>query len=518
MPSTISRRSAPSGLRGWQEPRISSVPERVSTAGDEAIEVYRLAGGDLDPWQQLVLRGAMGERPDGRWAAFEIGLDISRQNGKDEILAARELWGLFIGGERLLIHSAHKFDTAMEHLERLVGLIEHVPEFNKRVKKINRSHGQEGITLRDGARIRFRARTRSGGGRGYTGDCVIFNEAMELPDEIVGSIMPTMSARSMLVPGPQIWLAGSAVDQETMSNGLVMARVREAGIAGENERLAYYEWSAGVADWLGARGLRYDPLRPDVDQITPEMLADPDMWAQANPALGERISEEHVRTELNSPSMSPRQFAVERLGIGDYPDTDEDAGRVIARDRWTAAGETDEANRITSRPTFAIDADPDHTWAALAVAGKRDDDLDQFAVIEHERGTNWVIDLCGRHQQRNKKSVFVVDGKGPASSLIDPLKKAGIKVLVATTEDYGTACDQFVDMVEHGKARYPVPQPELDAAITAARKATLGDRWKWARRSSTSPDITTLVACTLALWGHRRKPAPARVINPYDYL
>lgn len=78
---------------------------------------------------------------------------VARQNGKDEILIARELAGLFVWGERLIIHSAHKFDTAMEHLERLVALIDEVPEFRKRVRKVNRSHGQEGITLRSGARV-----------------------------------------------------------------------------------------------------------------------------------------------------------------------------------------------------------------------------------------------------------------------------------------------------------------------------------------------------------------------------
>jgi hypothetical protein len=505
-------------LRGLQQPRICQVPEYASTAGDEAIEVYELAGGSMDPWQQLVLRDSMGERPDGRWAAFEVGLVVARQNGKDEILCARELWGLFIGGERLLIHSAHKFDTAMEHLERLVGLIENVPEFSRRVKKINRSHGQEGITLRGGARIRFRARTRSGGGRGYTGDCVIFNEAMELPDEIVGSIMPTMSARSMLRPGPQIWIAGSAVDQTTMSNGLVLARVREAGVAGGNDRLAYFEHSSDVEGWLEAHGLRFDSRRPEVEQVTAAMLADTEMWAQANPALGYRISVEHVGTELRSPSMSPRQFAVERLGIGDWPDTSEDGGRVVGREAWAAIAERDQANRITGRPTFAVDASPDHAWAALAVAGGREDDLDQFAVVEHERGMDWIVELCAQHQARNKRSVFVVDGKGPAASLIDDLKAAGVRVLVASTEDYGNACGQFADAVAAGQVRYPYPQPELDDALAGARMATLGDRWKWGRRTSTGSDITTLVAVTLALWGHMRKPAASRVINPYDYV
>jgi hypothetical protein len=42
-----------------------------------------------------VLERALGVREDGKWAAFEVGLDVSRQNGKGGILEARELAGLF---------------------------------------------------------------------------------------------------------------------------------------------------------------------------------------------------------------------------------------------------------------------------------------------------------------------------------------------------------------------------------------------------------------------------------------
>lgn len=479
---------------GVQEPRVRTVPAFVSSAGEDAVGAYEMTGGRLNPWQERVLYDSLGERQDGRWAAFEVGLVVARQNGKDEILIARELAGLFMWGERLIIHSAHKFDTAMEHLERLVALIEEVPEFCKRVRKVNRSHGSEGITLRNGARIRFRARTRSGGGRGYTGDCVIFNEAMDLPDALVGSIMPTMSARSMLVPGPQIWIAGSAVDQETMANGLVLARVREAGIAGSNDRLAYFEWSAE-------------------DDANPE---DWDARAQANPSLGFQIAPEHVETEWRSPSMSRRQFCVERLGIGDWPDTSEDAGRVISREAWGLVAESNPENRITSELTFALDASPDQTWAAIGVAGRREDGLAQFALAEHQRGTDWVVDWCVEMQREHKRSVFVVDKRGPAAELIDALKEARVKVLEASTEDYGNACGQFLDAVVNRTAKYPDPQPELDEALAGARSATLGDRWKWARRTSTSPDISPLVAVTLALWGHMRKKPRSRVINLND--
>jgi hypothetical protein len=208
---------------------------------------------------------------------------------------------------------------------------------------------------------------------------------------------------------------------------------------------------------------------------------------------------------------------VERLGIGAWPDTSGDAGRVIGIEAWVAAAEHDPLNRVTSRPTFAIDASPDHSWASLAVAGGRDDGLDQFAIIDHERGVDWLVERCVYYQVRNKKSVFVLEAKGPAASLVDDLEAAGVKVLKASGEDYGNGCGQFVDAVTGGRAKYPHPQPELDNAVSSARPST-SDLWKWARRTSTSADITPIVAATLALWGHLRKPPRARVINPYDFV
>jgi hypothetical protein len=125
-----------------------------------------MAGLVLDPWQAFVLEHALGERADGRWAAFEVGVVVSRQNGKGAILEARELAGLFLLGERLVVHSAHQFDTSLEAFRRLLGLIEDTPDLDRRVKRVSRSHGEEGIELKGGQRIRFRTRTK-GGGRGF---------------------------------------------------------------------------------------------------------------------------------------------------------------------------------------------------------------------------------------------------------------------------------------------------------------------------------------------------------------
>ena len=77
---------------------------------------------------------------------------------------------------------------------------------------------------------------------------------------------------------------------------VVLARVRERALAGGDDSLAYFEWSADVDG--------------NPEEVTEEMAADRSLWAQANPALGIRISPEHVEREARS--MGSREFAVER--------------------------------------------------------------------------------------------------------------------------------------------------------------------------------------------------------------
>jgi phage terminase large subunit-like protein len=109
---------------GAQRPRLLHVPDFSSSTGEEACELAAMAGLEMDPWQQFAIHNALGERPDGKWAAFEVGIEVPRQNGKGGILETFGLAGLFLLGEQLIIHSAHEFATAEEALERMSQIIE----------------------------------------------------------------------------------------------------------------------------------------------------------------------------------------------------------------------------------------------------------------------------------------------------------------------------------------------------------------------------------------------------------
>ena len=61
------------------------------------------------------------------------------------------------------------------------------------------------------------------------------------------------------------------------------------------------------------------------------------------------------------------------------------------------------------------------------------------------------------------------------------------------------ACAKFFDAVHDGSLRH-TDQPQVNLALSVARKRPLAGAWAWNRKSATS-DITPIVAETLALWG-----------------
>lgn len=442
--------------------------------GTQAVELAARAGLVLDGWQENVLRASLERRSDGLWRHWEVSTILPRQNGKNAIIEARELAGLFLLGEDLIIHSAHEFATSLEAFRRLLDLIENTPDLDRLVSKVAHSHGDEGIELKTGQRIRYRTRTK-GGGRGFSCDLLILDEAMAIQEFAYGALLPTLSAR----PNPQIWYTGSAVDQTVHEHGVVLARIRERGLKGDSD-LAYCEYAAPM----------------DLDEVVgnPELLNDPALWAQANPALNTRISPEHVGRELLS--LHPRTFAVERLGVGDWPVTDPLASSLIDADLWKSLA--DPLSSVLDPLILAFDVTPDRGMAAIAIAGRRADNLLHVEVIEHRQGTAWVAARVAQLVADHRVTAVRCDAAGPAASLLPDLAALGVAVQPVTAQEHAQACGSFFDAVTQRTLRH-LGTAELAGAVAGAATRTLGESWAWARKKS-SVDISPLVAVTVAAW------------------
>lgn len=488
----------PAGPAGAQEPTIYVAPECVYSSGRDAVELAANTGLVLDPWQRLILCDALGERQDGTWSAFEAAVIVARQNGKGAVLEARVLAGLFLLNERLILYSAHEFKSAVEMFRRIEQLISGDTELKKRVRRVDRTRGEEGIELVTGQRLRFVARS-TGSGRGFTGDLNIWDECQHLPDTAVDALMPTMSAR----PNPQLWYAGSAPDQDIAPCEQI-TRVRRRALSNSPGRLAYFEWSAELCDE------RCSPTCTAHDRPN-----DPATWAKTNPGLGIRISPEHIATEYES--MSVKGFARERLSVGNWA-TDGGGWGVIPEDAWTALRARTAADQGDLRPVaFAVDVTPERSHAAIGVAGRAGGRL-WVEVAEHRRGTGWVVPRLVELVAKWRPCAVVVTRNGPAGSLIPEIETAGVEVVKPSAADEAQAAGALFDAVmpaEGEPTLRHVGQPALDAAVRAAARSDLGDgAWRWSRRSSLV-DISPLVAVTLAAWGHATH---AHLHSTYDVL
>ena len=175
-------------IKGSQVPTTSSAPDYASTLGAEIAELCALCGLVLDEAQRHIMDRGLGRLEDGQWAAPEVAIVVSRQNLKSVCLAARELAGLFLIGEKLIVHSAHEFATSLESFRLLVALIEE-GDLSKEIKSVSRSHGDEGIELHGGQRIRFRTRTRGGGGASRA-IALLYDEAQMLAEDALAASLP----------------------------------------------------------------------------------------------------------------------------------------------------------------------------------------------------------------------------------------------------------------------------------------------------------------------------------------
>lgn len=483
--------SWPHGARiGSQDPRICKVPPYATTSGPEVIELADFAGLHLDPWQQFTLMGGCGELATGKWSAFESAVIVPRQNGKGSIIEARELAGFFLFGSRMMIHSAHEFKTASEGFRRVLSLIENTDDLRKKVKAVSQSHGQEGIELLSGQRLRFMARTR-GSGRGFSADDLFLDEAYNLSAASVAAMLPTLSAR----PNPQIWYFSSAPLLDSDQLRAIQKRGRSDD---PPRRLAYYEWSA-------ARTADLDALEPRY---------------QANPGMGIRLSPSFTDTERDA--MDDVEFARERLGI----EEDLTGSSILDMALWELLG--DSQSRISGKLALAIDVNPERSAASIGAAGFRPDGKIHLEVIEYRPGTDWVVSRTLELIERHHPVALIIDDKSPAASLIPLLQAKGIEFgthtepkkigMKTSASDMAKACGTWYDAIIAPDGPFQIrykPNPVLTVAVAGARWRDLGEARAFARKDI-GVDISPLVSVVLAAYGLsvksiKKKGAPPMV-------
>lgn len=455
---------------GSQTPRLSLVPKSFENeAWQEATDLAANYGLVLDEWQENVLKGWLGEREDGLWTCSQCGLSVPRQNGKGGVLEARELYGLLILKERI-IHTAHEVRTAKDHFRRMKAYFESplYPDLQKLVQRINNTNGEEAILLSTGAWIRFGSRSKNGG-RGFSADLLVCDEAQHLSDDEIESLSPTLSTSD----NPQRIFTGTPPSH--LMNGEVFTRVRRGAIDGTADRLSWLEWSADKDDPIDSHAT----------------------WAKANPAFGYRLDVEKTEDDYNL--MMEDGFSRERLGMW----SSGSANSVFDIEAWDSlATETPPVGPFA----LSIDITPMRDRASVAVAGYNGEAV-QVHILDNRQGTGWVAGYVADWQKNNRPFLGVfIDKQSAAASLITELRAKRVKLVTIGTQDITQAAGMFLDRVNNGKLLH-ANQPALNDAVANARKRPVGDAFAW-QKKNIDVDITPLVSAGNAAHGLTLKRRP----------
>lgn len=481
---------------GAQAPRVRSTPgTAVSSAADDVADLCASADFTLDGWQHSALTDILGETAAFRWAARESGFVVSRQNGKGGILHALALAGLFLFDEvKEILHSAHEFKTAKKAYRELRELIKGTPHLYARVERrgsrvvgFRNSNEDTSITLQDGSVIRFMARS-SNTGRGFSPQWLIIDEAQECSEETRQALRYTVRAQV----NPLIVWCGTA-PHPTKNNSEAFTSLRDRGRSGKDKSLVWLEWSPDPDTDIAA--LRNDDAL--FDQVAGE----------CNPALGTRITIDTIREERDACTTEDAWEGFCREALSWWPDAAEGLG---GWDVWTAAEwmacatneNEDQAAQpgwLTGTVTLAVEMDAEKDNVTIGAGGTCREGGFGFDVVHRVRGETAAVAKIVQLAGQDDVGRVMIDKRGPARTLIDPLTEAGVDVYEVSSEEFITGTRAMFNAVLAREVKHR-NRAEINEAVEQTVKRRIGDSFLLDRR--TGVDISPVNVGILCRIGH----------------
>jgi phage terminase large subunit-like protein len=459
----------------WATVRRSA--ERPQTRGERVALVARRLGTPLMWWQQYVADVAGEVDPEtGQLAYREVVLTVPRQSGKTTLILAEAVdRALGFGGRQNIVYTAQTRVDAKRKWED-----DHLPILKESafgsLFRPRKAPGNEAFVWTNGSIHGLAAPTKKSG-HGPTLDLGFMDEAFaHTDDRLEQAFRPAMITR----PQPQLWIVSTAGTAESVYLRAKVAAGRSRLDSGVSTTTAYFEWSATEDA---------DPLEPGT-------------WWTCMPALGNTVSEAAIRAELDSMLAEHGPDGLQlfrRAYMNQWTDERPQAWLVIPRMSWMAR--LAAPVRPDGQVALALDAAwPDAESASIAVAGRRNGEM-VVQIVDHRPGTSWLVERVVELRDRHKPAAIVLDPASPVGREKAALEAAGVELNLPTLRDVTQAAGSLYTAVM-GDVPYlrHFDQPELNAAVAAAQKRSLGDAWTWTRKGTV--DISPLVAATLAAWGH----------------
>lgn len=444
--------------RGRQTPTASVVLPYSETKGQEAIDLYNQTTRTAQEWQELLTYDILAINEDGLWIHTKVGYSVPRRNGKNEVVAIREMFGLVKLKERIL-HTAHRTTTSHGAWERLCKLLSEAHVEYESTKQ----YGLETIRVKDGGEIHFRTRSSKGGlGEGF--DLLIIDEAQEYTIDQESALKYVVSDSS----NPQTIFCGTP--PTPVSAGTVFTDLRKQALAGETVNAMWAEWGVEVMS--------------DV--------YDKELWYEVNPSMGSILNERKVMDEITTDHVD---FNIQRLGLW----IKYNQKSAISKAEWEALS-CDTLPKLRGKLFIGIKFGVDGTNVAVTIAVKTTKGkvfLEAYDCRPIRTGNAWIVNFLS---QADTEKV-VVDGAGNQDILAAAMKKAKLKKpLLPTVKEVITAHAMFEQGLEQELICHK-NQPSLTQSVSNCERRNIGTSGGFGYKSLRDDiDVVLLESAVLAYW------------------
>lgn len=439
-------------------PKASQTPTQAvtlpytTTKGKDAARLYNQTGRTCQKWQELQLNNILALNKDGLWVHTKYGYSVPRRNGKNEIVAMRELYGL-LQGERIL-HTAHRTTTSHSAAVRLTELLDalgyiEVQRMNKETNAkgkytnhytFSKQFGLERVrVLGDmGGSCDFRTRSGKGGlGEGF--DLLIIDEAQEYTDDQESALKYVVTDSK----NPQTLFCGTP--PTAVSSGTVFPNLRNKILAGQGKNAGWAEWSV-------------------------EQMSDPNdksLWYLTNPSLGTIFTERSIEDEITGDTLD---FNIQRLGLW----VKDNLKSAISKNEW-------ESMKVKKLPEFidhslyvGIKFGKDGANVAMSIAVKGTNGKTFVEVIDCRPirdGIDWIINWLS--QAKNVKKV-IIDGANGQNLIAERMKNAKLKKPILPTVKEIIDANMMFEQAVFSKSMMHMGQEELTNVISNCGKRNIG--------------------------------------------
>lgn len=459
--------------RGRQTPTKSVVLPYTDTHGQEAINIYNSTGRIAQEWQEIQMYDILAVNGEGLWVHTKYGYAVPRRNGKNEIVAMREMYGL-VHGEKIL-HTAHRTTTSAAAARRLAALLSAAGYTEvARLKKdetydkhftFSKQLGLECITILGGTGGTCSFRTRSSkGGLGEGFDLLVIDEAQEYQDSEESALKYVVSDSA----NPQTIFCGTP--PTPVSSGTVFLKMRNAALQGETLNTGWSEWS--------------------VDHQTDPH--DRDAWYETNPSLGTILTERKILDEIGTDEID---FNIQRLGLW----LRYNQKSAISRAEW-------EELLCQSMPTLTgklfagIKYGRDGDSVAMSIAVKTKDGRIFVEAIDCRpvrAGDGWLLDFLSRADI----DTVIVDGANGQQLLAESMKRQHLKQPLMPAVNQVILANAAFAQGLYAKQICHMGQPSLTQIVSNCEKRTIGSNGGFGYKSILDgAKIELMDSMILAFW------------------